>query len=210
MPEQLGLRARKKLETRRRIQREALRLFADRGFEKVTVAEVADAADVSQATVFNYFDTKEDLVLDGMSAYGHSLVAALAARPPTTSVLDAFRSHLLEPRGILADDDPGAMDDLVRVRGMIAASPALQAREHLIADGIATELAGLFADDRADGVRPFFLATAVVGVTRAITREVHRLALEGLPGTAIAAIVLPQGAAAVDILSRGLSDQASP
>lgn len=203
--EELGLRERKKLETRQRIQQVALDLFAARGFDDVTVTEVARAANVSQATVFNYFDTKEDLVLQGMSAYGEQLVATLRDHAPGVPMLDAFRTQLLEPRGVLAQDDPLQIAGLVRVREIIAASPALRARELLIAEATAVELAELFADGAPSAVQPRFLATAVVGVTQAITREIHRLATTGLSGTEIAKIVLPQGAAAVDVLVAGLA-----
>ncbi len=62
MNEGMGLRERKKRETRRRLLETATTLFSERGFDQVSVAEIADAADVSKMTVFNYFDSKEDLV----------------------------------------------------------------------------------------------------------------------------------------------------
>ena len=62
MDAELGLRERKKLRTRQLIAETAMRLFVERGFDAVPVAAVARAAEVSEATVFNYFPTKEDLV----------------------------------------------------------------------------------------------------------------------------------------------------
>ncbi|BDH55239.1 TetR/AcrR family transcriptional regulator [Tsukamurella sp. PLM1] len=100
MTEQVGLREQKKIDTRRRLQGVALDLFAARGFDRVTVTEIARDAHVSPATVFNYFPTKEDLVLHGMTEYGERLIGTLRDRAPGVSVLEAFRAHLLEPRGV--------------------------------------------------------------------------------------------------------------
>ena len=72
----MGLRESKKLQTREAIAREAMRLFATRGFDHVTVAEVGDAAAVSEKTVFNYFPTKEDLFFDEVPERRAALVAA--------------------------------------------------------------------------------------------------------------------------------------
>jgi AcrR family transcriptional regulator len=60
----LGLRERKKVKLRRSAQREALRLFAEQGYEATTVEEIADAADISTSTFYRYFPTQEDVVLD--------------------------------------------------------------------------------------------------------------------------------------------------
>ena len=69
---ELGLRQRKKQQTRQLIADTAWRLFADRGFERVTVAEIAREAQVAVATVFNYFPTKEDLFFYRLEALGPS------------------------------------------------------------------------------------------------------------------------------------------
>ncbi|WP_040766805.1 TetR family transcriptional regulator [Tsukamurella sp. 1534] len=204
-PDGLGLRERKKLETRQRIQQVAIDLFGERGFDDVTVTEVARAANVSQATVFNYFPTKEDLVLHGMAAYGDRLVDTLRDHPGGVPMLQTFRAEILEPRGVLAQNDPSAIDGLVRVHEIIAGSPALRARQLLIAEATAADVAELFAGGAPDAVHPRFLAAAVVGITQAMTSEIHRLAAAGHSGTDIAEIVLPQGARAVDLLIAGLA-----
>src|SRR3954452_22104145 len=87
-----GLRARKKRLAREAIATTARRLFAERGFDTVTVAEIAAAADVSEKTVFNHFPTKEDLAFAGREEGIARLVAALTERPAGTSVLDVFRA----------------------------------------------------------------------------------------------------------------------
>src|SRR5919204_1263521 len=98
-----GLRERKKLQTRQRIADVARRLFAERGFDSVTVAEVARAADVSEATVFNYFPTKEDLFYSGMETFEAQLVEAIRARPAGETVLRAFQRFVVENTKRLAE-----------------------------------------------------------------------------------------------------------
>src|SRR5215208_256567 len=87
-----GLRARKKRAARGAIAATARRLFADRGYDAVTVAEVAAAANVSEKTVFNHFPTKEDLAFAGREEGIAQLVTAIAERAGTESVLDVFRT----------------------------------------------------------------------------------------------------------------------
>ena len=127
----MGLRERKKAQTRRLIADTAWRLFADRGFERVTVAEVAREAEVAVATVFNYFPTKEDLFFFRLEAFGADLVEAVAGRAGGEPALAAFRRQLLGAGGLLAQVEAGDDQALERLRTMnrvIAASPSLLAR----------------------------------------------------------------------------------
>src|SRR3954466_12368023 len=110
MSQELGLRERKKRQTRELIAATARRLFAERGFEPVTVAEVARVADVSEATVFNYFPTKEDLFYSGLEAFEEELLESIGSREPGQSILDAFGRFVLTPRGLLSARDPAAVE----------------------------------------------------------------------------------------------------
>lgn len=96
MSEQPGLRERKKDATRHRLMQVALELFEERGFDEVSVAEVADIAEVSKKTVFNYFDCKEDLVL----GHGKHQIAEPARlvreRPAGQTPHGAFRQQWME------------------------------------------------------------------------------------------------------------------
>src|SRR5436189_844649 len=87
----MGLRESKKERTRIEIAGTAMRLFATRGFDHVTVAEVAAAAAVSEKTVFNYFPTKEDLFYDEVPARAAALAEAIRSRAPGESILSALR-----------------------------------------------------------------------------------------------------------------------
>src|SRR5919197_358663 len=120
-----GLRERKKRRTREAIGEAARRLFVERGFEAVPIAEIAEAAEVSEKTVFNYFPTKEDLVYWRLEAFEEQLLDSIRDRRPGESALEGFGRFMREPRGLLAKDPP---DELVGVTRMIAGSPALLAR----------------------------------------------------------------------------------
>src|SRR6266511_2668204 len=105
--EDLGLRARKKQRTRQSITDTAMRLFRERGFDGVTVAEIARAAEVAEKTVFNYFPRKEDLVYQRMESFERDLIQALRERAPGESILAAFGRFILQPGGLLADREAG-------------------------------------------------------------------------------------------------------
>jgi AcrR family transcriptional regulator len=144
---ELGLRERKKLRTRLLIAETARRLFAERGFEAVSVIEIARDAEVSEATVFNYFPTKEDLVYHGMEAFEEELLDAIRNRPAGVSVLDAFGRFVIQPRGFLAAKDDAAKEALLGVTRMITSSPALLARERQILAGYTDSVAALLVEE---------------------------------------------------------------
>ena len=145
---ELGLRERKKARTRQLIADTARRLFAERGFENVTVAEIARAAEVAPATVFNYFPTKEDLFYSRLEAFEEELLTAIRERPPGESVLAAFAAFLFGQGGVLAmSEDEGATEQIRTVTRIITESPALLARERQVFDRYAGSLAALLAEE---------------------------------------------------------------
>ncbi|MGH3097741.1 MAG: TetR/AcrR family transcriptional regulator [Streptosporangiales bacterium] len=120
-----GLRARKKRAAREAIAATARRLFTEHGFDAVTVAEIAAAADVSEKTVFNHFQKKEDLAFAGREEGLKWLLADITGRPPGVSVLDVFRALTTT----VIDDHVAAGDeDLLTAAKIIRHSPTLQER----------------------------------------------------------------------------------
>src|ERR1700726_4562143 len=91
-----GLRERKKARTRGLIADAAARLFAERGYEQVAVSEVARAAEVSEQTVYNYFQTKEQLVTDRDQQVQDQLCLRIRARAPGTTPAAAIRDFVLD------------------------------------------------------------------------------------------------------------------
>src|ERR1700729_1690551 len=128
MEGELGLRERKKLRTRQLIAESAWRMFAEYGFDAVPVAAVARAAEVSEATVFNYFPTKEDLVFHGMEVFETELLAALADPARGEPGRGGLRRFFAAARGLARPSDDDAARSLTAISRMIAASPALLAR----------------------------------------------------------------------------------
>ena len=115
-----GRRERKKAATRKAIADAALHLFLERGYDAVTVREVAERADVSATTLLNYFPSKESLVFDRDADVEASLVDAVAGRAPQTSPLAALRAHL-KARAVRAGAAPGA----AQFRALVRSAPAL-------------------------------------------------------------------------------------
>jgi len=211
----MGLRERKKTQTRQLIADTAWRLFADRGFERVTVAEVAREAQVAVATVFNYFPTKEDLFFFPLEVFGADLVEAVAARAAGEPALAAFRRQLLGAGGLLAQVEAGDDQALERLRTMnrvIADSPALQAREQQAFTHTAAALADRLAADT--GAAPGDLdaqvaANALVGVQRALVDYTRRRVLTDPRPGGLAADVRALAERAFALLEDGLGGYAA-
>jgi len=162
----MSLRERKKALTRRAILEAAHLLFAERGFDKVTVAEIADAANVSVKTLFVYFRSKEDLVLSDHDLLD-KLVAALASRSGQTSramaVADTLIEHLRQQPEAAAE-----MFGWQRSGGESAGvQAALLRRWSLFEDRITEELAREAGRPATATMR--FQAIQLVGLVRCAT-----------------------------------------
>ena len=209
MTEEPGLRERKKLRTRQLIADTARQMFAEHGFDAVPVAAVARAAEVSEATVFNYFPTKEDLVFQGMEAFETELLAAIRDRPAGEPIVVAFARFVLQPRGLLAAENDRSASYLTGISKMIAASPALLAREREILARYTASLAALIAEDTAadpGDLRPRVVARALIGIHHSLIELVRRLLDEPTGQARLADEVRTRGRQALDLLEQGLAD----
>jgi len=210
----MGLRELKKTQTRQLIADTAWRLFADRGFDRVTVAEVAREAQVAEATVFNYFQTKEDLFYFRLEAFGTRLIDAIRARPDKEPALAAFRRHLLASQGQLtkaAAGEPEALERLRSVNRVIAASPALRAGEQKALARYADSLAALLAAETgapADDVQARVAANAMMGIHRALIDYVRHRVLAGEGLDRLASDVNGLAERAFALLGNGLASYA--
>jgi AcrR family transcriptional regulator len=179
---QPGLRERKKQQTRRLLTDTARRLFAEHGFDAVTVAAIAHAADVSEPTVRNYFPRKEDLVFNALEGFEDALLTAIRERPTGRTVFEAFATFVGEPGGLLAAGDETVARGLREVSQVISDSPALLAREQQIFARYTASLTDLIADEteaNADDPRPAVTAAALIGVHRTLIDHVRRHLLAG-------------------------------
>jgi AcrR family transcriptional regulator len=204
-----GLRERKKQQTRQLIADTARRLFTEHGFDAVTVAAVAAAANVSEGTVFNYFPTKENLFFDGMETYEAELLTTIRDRGPGESVLAAFGRFVTERSSRLADAN--ARQVVAASANVIGASPALQTRERDIIASYTQSLSTLIAEETdaaPDGIEPWVAANAIMGVHQALLDNVRRRALGGHPDPDLAAAARAQAQRALARLERGLADYA--
>jgi AcrR family transcriptional regulator len=119
----VGLRESKKERTRQELAAKAMELFVRKGFDRVTVAEVAEAAEVSEKTVFNYFPTKEDLFFDEVPEREARLLETIRGRRPGESVVSAL--HRLQSGECTRLASP----HFAVFARIIDESPALKAKE---------------------------------------------------------------------------------
>ena len=197
-----GLRERRKQETRQAISNIATQMFVDRGFDEVTIAEVADAAGVAKMTVTNYFPRKEDLVLDRAEAIERHLADVIAARAPGESMLAAIRRDYAEA---VARADVTLGLSSPAFAAMILGSPVLAGRvremldrrEQLLGDAVAAETG-------TDGPEQRLVAVLLASVHRVLAAEASRRSLEGQPRGLICAVLADAAIRAFDLLEPSL------
>ncbi|WP_329338851.1 TetR family transcriptional regulator [Streptomyces sp. NBC_00663] len=165
----LGLRERKKRQTRERIRREAYRLFAEHGYEATTVDQIAEAAEISSSTFFRYFPTKEDVVLQ--DEYDPALADAVASRPADEPIVDAILASLKGPLGTVFHQDREAL--LLRAR-LTFNDPAIRASNVAEQERSERAMARVIADRAgrdADDLEVKCAAAAVIAVFTALVRH---------------------------------------
>ena len=200
-----GLRERKKRQTREAIAHAAMALFVQHGFDAVTVADVARAADVSEKTVFNYFAAKEDLILHGGEERRAALIEAIRTRAPGVSVLEPFREATLAFADRV-EHDP--VESIVGVPRLVAGSRSLRDRLFLSWEQEAAALTPVIAEET--GAPEGDLVPAVVARTlswthRLVFRAAFRRLIEGEDQRAVAADLREQARRAYETLEQGLA-----
>lgn len=185
-----GLRERKKRQTAQRITDVALELFVARGFDRVTVAEVAEAAEVSVNTVYNYFPAKEDLVLPPDQASPDRLTEIVRVRPAGMS---AARAVLAQLRAEVRRRDRavGLTEGFGRVLPMMLAAPTLAARlERLGAEMVDSLAAQLVRETGDRGLLPRLVAEQIGWAHALVFGEIGRRVVAGQRPATIGAAVL--------------------
>jgi len=169
-----GLRERKKEQTRVAIQREALRLIAERGYEATTCEQIAAAAEVSAATLFRYFPTKEDIVLQ--DRYDPVIAAAVVARPATEPPLVAVRRGFADA---LAEVYRGDVEPIRQRTALILSVPALRSRAREQNASLVTHLQQALAERSGSAGKEFEVEVAAACCAAAVSVAVERWATQG-------------------------------
>jgi AcrR family transcriptional regulator len=172
----LGLRERKKQQTRESIARAALRLFAERGYDETTLADIAHAANVAPRTIFAYFESKEDILLCEENGFLSRLKRQLDERPAGTTTVDAIREFL---SSLEHPDEEAKLRKQV-----IAANPDLQVKmrgrhaqlEPMLAESIAKDLGTEPGD-----LRPLLIAASMAAAFTSVSDRIFAAEAAGEP-----------------------------
>jgi AcrR family transcriptional regulator len=201
---ELGLRERKKARTRQIIADAAARLFAQRGYEQVAVSDVAREAEVSEQTVYNYFQTKEQLVTDRDQLVQHELSRMIRTRAPGTTPAAAIREFVLDSvegiRRIPAEQWRGELGFLAAI------SPTVHRISLEMSDRQASAVAA--AIEETTTVAPAIArlrGIALAGVFQIIIAEAGRRTREGQSQNQIADELRPAVEAVLDDLDAWLT-----
>ena len=129
-------------DARGRLAKAAMELYAERGFEQTTVAEIAARAGLTERTFFRHFADKREVLFYGMEILRELLTRAIADAPASATPLEAVR-EALEAAGAMLQENP----DRVRLRdAIVSANPDLQERELIKLAALAAALAGALRD----------------------------------------------------------------
>ena len=200
-----------KREVRRQLTREAIvdaaaALFSERGFDSVSVLEIAQRAGVVEKTVFNHFPVKEGLVFEADPPMRTALVAAVRRRPAGESAAAAAGSFVVAAVSLLGT--PEAADGVAQMARVIRGSRTLQTREREIlgtlTDALAEEIA-LETHAASDALEPWLAAHAVLGLYAARMELARGRVLAGASGPKLVAELRTQGRGGLAVPQFGLA-----
>ena len=195
------LRERKKAQTRSALWNAAIELFVQHGFDNVSVAQIAAAADVSKMTFFNYFPSKEDLVVGPMSEHVGEPALVVRHREPGEPPVRALRRLFLNG---LAQRDPntGLCDNpnILAVLRLVYETPSLLHRAYAVLAGTEQALAAELGPD----FRHRAQAAMIIGVRHALVSENTRRLLAGATADALYPAAVHDANEAFDLLESGL------
>ena len=194
----MGLRETKKLAMRQQIAGVAMRLFATKGFDHVTVAEIAAGAGVSEKTVFIYFPTKEDIFFDEVPERLRALTDAVRSRPEGASVLASLKEKQLSEAPRLTS--PG----FAVFARILEGSPALLAKEVDVMARFSQVLAEALQEDGLAERDARIVAGLLMSVHRQYFRAARRQALAGKTGPAALRQLKADISRAYELLEHGV------
>ncbi|MFF2411510.1 TetR/AcrR family transcriptional regulator [Streptomyces sp. NPDC058092] len=210
MTEGMSLRERKKLQTRHRLLTVATELFAERGFDKVSVAEIAEAAEVSKMTVFNYFASKEDLVLAPMEEHVGDVARVVRDRAPGESAVAAVRRQFLA--AVEARDPSAGMSDapvVLGLRRLIQETPALLIRAHAFSMRSFDLLADVLVKEGEEPSIARIAAAQLIATRNSLIGANQLRLLAGEPADAVAPDAVALAERGFELLDKGLGDFAT-
>ena len=200
-----GLRERKKRETREAIARAAWKLFVRRGFDAVTVADIARAAKVSEKTVFNYFPTKEDLVFGAGMQRTAALIEAVRARPEGASIVEPFRRWTMDYLDRV-EHDP--VESTTAIPRLVMRSDQLRIRLFVGWEQEAALLGPVIAEqvgEPDDSLLPLVVARTLAWTHRVVFRAAFTRLIEGEDPARVVADLREEAQRAYDLLEEGLA-----
>ncbi|MFC6020016.1 TetR/AcrR family transcriptional regulator [Plantactinospora solaniradicis] len=213
MDEPRGLRERKRQRTHDALSEAAISLFLRHGYDQVSVADVAAAAEVSKPTLFKYFPSKEDLVLHRILDHRGEAARVVRDRSPGEAPLAALRRHFLA--GLDRRDPVTGLNDhpeVLAFHGMVFGTPSLAARVAQYATHDEEALAEALAEaaPAADALDARLAASQIVAVQRVLARENWRRLTEGRTAAEVHADAVTAADHAFDLLAGGLTGYAEP
>ncbi|MGY1621145.1 TetR/AcrR family transcriptional regulator [Geodermatophilus sp. SYSU D00965] len=204
-----GLRERRRQQTRAAIVDAAAELFAERGFDAVSVVEIAQRAGVVEKTVFNHFPVKEGLVFEADPPMRAALLDAVRTRPAGESVTAAAGTFVVRAMsGLGAPEAAAGVAEMARI---IRGSHTLQVREREILGELTAALAELIAEEtraEAGELAPWLAAHSVLGLYAALLELARDRVLAGVTGPELTAELRARGERGLALLQFGLAGYA--